>query len=77
MQRNFRRLRILYSSRYSSWIKRKEYYYSRIWCSKILLLTQVGYYAAKYMCAYGAKLVGVAEWDGSIYDENGFDPDEL
>jgi glutamate dehydrogenase (NAD(P)+) len=37
----------------------------------------VGYYAAKYMCAYGAKLVGVAEWDGSIYDENGFDPDEL
>ncbi|CAD8118936.1 unnamed protein product [Paramecium sonneborni] len=37
----------------------------------------VGYYAAKYMCAYGAKLVGVAEWDGSIYEENGIDPDEL
>lgn len=29
------------------------------------------------MCAYGAKLVGVAEWDGSIYEENGIDPDEL
>lgn len=29
------------------------------------------------MTAYGAKLVGVAEWDGSIFDENGIDPDEL
>jgi len=29
------------------------------------------------MTAYGAKLIGVAEWDGSIYDENGIDPDEL
>lgn len=38
---------------------------------------KVGYYAAKYMCAYGAKLIGVAEWDGSIFDENGIDPDEL
>jgi glutamate dehydrogenase (NAD(P)+) len=37
----------------------------------------VGYWAAKFMTAYGAKLIGVAEWDGSIYDENGIDPDEL
>lgn len=29
------------------------------------------------MTQYGAKLVGVAEWDGSIYNADGIDPDEL
>lgn len=29
------------------------------------------------MVAYGARLVGVAEWDGSIFEPNGIDPDEL
>ena len=37
----------------------------------------VGYYAAKYMQAYGAKIVGIAEQDGSIYDPNGIDPEDL
>lgn len=37
----------------------------------------VGYYASKFMTNYGAKLVGVAEWDGSIYNPEGLNPDDL
>ncbi|NGP87539.1 Glu/Leu/Phe/Val family dehydrogenase [Fodinibius halophilus] len=40
-------------------------------------LGNVGYYAAKYMIEGGAKMVGVAEIEGSIYDENGIDLEEL
>jgi len=29
------------------------------------------------MTNYGAKLVGVAEWDGSIYNPEGLNPDDL
>lgn len=29
------------------------------------------------MHQYGAKLVGVAEWDGSIYNPEGIDPEDL
>ena len=36
-------------------------------------LGNVGYHASKYMTEAGAKLVGVAEIEGSIYDENGID----
>jgi len=34
----------------------------------------VGFYAAKYMTESGAKLTGVVEYDGSIYNPNGIDP---
>lgn len=37
----------------------------------------VGYHASKYFCQDGAKLIGVTEWDGSIYNPNGINPDEL
>lgn len=38
----------------------------------------VGYWASKFFTKDGgAKLVGVAEYDGSIYNEDGIDPDEL
>lgn len=37
----------------------------------------VGYYASKFFTEAGARLVGVAEWDGSIYNENGIDPESL
>jgi glutamate dehydrogenase (NAD(P)+) len=37
----------------------------------------VGYYASKFIHEFGVKLVGVAEWDGSIYEPNGIDPEEL
>ncbi len=40
-------------------------------------LGNVGYYAAKYMVEAGAKLVGVAEIDGSIYSEKGIDLEKL
>jgi glutamate dehydrogenase (NAD(P)+) len=42
-----------------------------------ILNLQVGYYASKYMVNYGAKLIGVAEYDGSIYNPNGIDPEDL
>ncbi len=35
----------------------------------------VGYWASKFFVEEGAKLVGVAEFDGSIYNENGIDPE--
>lgn len=40
-------------------------------------LGNVGYHAAKYMTEGGAKLIGVAELEGSIYDPDGIDLDEL
>jgi glutamate dehydrogenase (NAD(P)+) len=32
---------------------------------------------AHYLVQNGAKMIGVAEHDGSIYNENGIDPDDL
>lgn len=40
-------------------------------------LGNVGYYTAKYMTEAGAKMVGVAEYDGSIYNEKGIDLEKL
>lgn len=40
-------------------------------------LGNVGYHAAKYLIEGGAKMVGVAEIEGSIYDENGIDLEKL
>src|SRR5699024_6207911 len=40
-------------------------------------LGNVGYSTAKNMIQAGAKMVGVAEIEGSIYDENGIDLHEL
>jgi len=40
-------------------------------------LGNVGYHAAKFMVEGGAKMVGVAEIDGSIYSENGIDLEKL
>lgn len=37
----------------------------------------VGYWAAKFFHDGGAKIIAVSEWDGSIYNEDGIDPDEL
>lgn len=40
-------------------------------------LGNVGYHAAKYMIQGGAKFVGVAEIEGSIYDPEGMDLEDL
>ena len=37
----------------------------------------VGYWASRFFVNEGAKLIGVAEFDGSIYDENGINPHDL
>jgi glutamate dehydrogenase (NAD(P)+) len=37
----------------------------------------VGYWAAHFFHKGGAKIVAVAEWDGSIYNEKGIDPEAL
>ncbi|EOZ95122.1 NAD-specific glutamate dehydrogenase [Indibacter alkaliphilus LW1] len=40
-------------------------------------LGNVGYYSAKYLSEAGAKIVGVAEWNGGIWDESGIDIEAL
>lgn len=40
-------------------------------------LGNVGYHTAKYLTEGGAKMIGVAEYEGSIYDENGIDLEKL
>lgn len=40
-------------------------------------LGNVGYHAAKYLTEGGAKMVGVAEYEGSIYDADGIDLERL
>ena len=40
-------------------------------------LGKVGYHSAKYLQDEGAMIVGVAEFEGGIYDENGLDVREL
>ena len=37
----------------------------------------VGYWASKFLVDEGAKLIGVSEFDGSIYEPRGIDPDAL
>jgi len=37
----------------------------------------VGYHAAKYFHEAGALIVGLIEWDGAIYNEQGMNPDEV
>jgi len=37
----------------------------------------VGYYASKYMTEAGAKVIGVVEYNGSIYNPEGIDPEKL
>ena len=37
----------------------------------------VGYWLAHYLVSEGAKMIGVVEWDGSLYNEKGIDPDQL
>lgn len=40
-------------------------------------LGNVGYYSAKYISEAGAKVIGVAEWNGGIWDENGINIEDL
>jgi glutamate dehydrogenase (NAD(P)+) len=40
-------------------------------------LGNVGYHSAKYLSEAGAKIVGVAEWNGGIWDESGIDIEAL
>jgi glutamate dehydrogenase (NAD(P)+) len=40
-------------------------------------LGNVGYHAAKYFQAHGAKIIALAEYEGSIYNDNGLDVDEV
>ncbi|MCF8258063.1 MAG: Glu/Leu/Phe/Val dehydrogenase [Flavobacteriales bacterium] len=37
----------------------------------------VGYWAAKFFHDAGAKVVAISEWDGSIYNTDGIDPEAL
>jgi glutamate dehydrogenase (NAD(P)+) len=36
----------------------------------------VGFYAARFCHNAGAKVIAIGEWNGSIHDENGIDPDK-
>jgi len=37
----------------------------------------VGYWAAKFFEENGAKVIGIGEWNGAIYNEKGFDIEDL
>jgi len=37
----------------------------------------VGYWASKFFVEAGAKLIGVAEVGGSVYNPDGIEPDDL
>ena len=40
-------------------------------------LGNVGYHAAKYLIEFGATVVGLCEYEGAIYNEDGLDLDEV
>jgi glutamate dehydrogenase (NAD(P)+) len=40
-------------------------------------LGNVGYHSAKYLIEWGATIVGLCEYEGAIYNENGLDLDEV
>jgi glutamate dehydrogenase (NAD(P)+) len=40
-------------------------------------LGNVGFYSAKYISEAGGKVIGVAEWNGGIWDESGINIEEL
>jgi len=40
-------------------------------------LGNVGFYTARIIREYGAKIIAIAESDGAIYNENGLDPTEV
>lgn len=37
----------------------------------------MGLHSCRYLCRHGAKLIGVMERDGNIWNEDGIDPKEL
>jgi glutamate dehydrogenase (NAD(P)+) len=40
-------------------------------------LGNVGFYASKFLTQAGAKLIGVVEWNSSVYNPDGLDPEDL
>lgn len=40
-------------------------------------LGNVGFYTAKYLSEAGAKIIGIAEYNGGLWDENGIDVDKI
>jgi glutamate dehydrogenase (NAD(P)+) len=40
-------------------------------------LGNVGFFSAKYLSEAGAKVIGIAEWNGGIYDEKGINIESL
>lgn len=40
-------------------------------------LGNVGYFASKFLIGSGARLTGVVEWNSAVYNDEGFDLDEL
>ncbi len=40
-------------------------------------LGNVGYFSSKVLMEFGAIIVGVCEYDGALYNEDGLDPDEI
>ncbi len=48
-----------------------------IYINYYLNVNLFSYWAAKFISEAGGKIIGVAEWDGSVYDANGIDVEDL
>lgn len=63
----------------NSFLAEKHGYTTGIMDKKFIIqgFGNVGFYASKFLCQSGAKLIGVLEWNSSVFNPDGMDPEDL